>query len=114
MKKRISVLIVAFVLGAGVIGCGSGEPSFVTSETTEITYDLSVVTTIGNKSYIPINQCGQVHDSLPRIQLVLEAFEGGHPELEVVDWELDYVHGHFCSVPKGKTFGIWVDHKPRE
>ena len=111
MKKRIGVLVVAFVLGVLVVGCGSEGLSVIKSETTEIVYDLSVVTTVGDRSYIPLNIFGNPEDHTRELLLVLQVFEDAHPELEVIGWRIE--KQQVARATPAKIFGIWVDHKPR-
>lgn len=73
--------------------------------------DRSVVTTDGNRSYVPIN----ISDSAaakPKILLnVVSAFEKEHPELEITHWNPWARESSFNFPPF--IYGVWIDHKPK-
>lgn len=83
----------------------------------EIDPDFSVVKTVGNHSYIPLNiQAENVGSEIPsdhvvEILNVLDAFESAHPELEIIGWSIEKnqpAHG-----TPGVIFGLWVNHRPK-
>lgn len=112
LQKRVGTLILALVIVGLFIGCSSDESSSVINpKTTLVSYDLSVVITVGDRSYIPINKKGEPADNPSEILLILKAFEDIHPELEIVDWKIESRQRTHGATPR--IFGIWVDHKPK-
>lgn len=111
----LCALTFAFVaLSTASFGCGShASPSVLrkdrTVDTTE--YNMDVAVTIGNRSYIPINQDGAPSDNVDMILRVLGAFEKAHPELTVTDWKIEKQQKAYTTGEK--IFGIWVDHRPK-
>jgi len=113
MRKLICGLAVMLVLTVVLVGCSGGvEQSVINPETTQVSYDMSTVITVGNRSYIPINSGGNPSDNPSSILLILKAFEDVHPELEIVGWEIEKQQkARFTSA---KIFGIWVEHKLKD
>lgn len=112
----IFAAILILVIATGCVGNNqSGNNQSVVNtnpETTQVSYDMSLVITVGNRSYIPINEFGKPGDDPSSILFILEAFEDTHPELEVIGWEIDkQQRAHYTSP---KIFGIWVDHRLSE
>ena len=113
MRKLIGGLAVVLGLAALLVGCSGGnEQSVINPETTRVSYDMSTVTTVGNRSYIPINSGGKPSDNPSSILLILKAFEDAHPELEIVDWKIE--KQQVAHATSQKIFGIWVEHRPKE
>jgi len=110
--RSVVVLIVAALLAAIIVGCGEGRPSVVDPQTTRVTYDLSVVVTVGDRSYIPINQGGRPGDTPSFILNILKAFEDENPQFEILNWKIEKHQG--SSGAEGYIFGLWVDHRPKQ
>lgn len=73
-------------------------------------YNLSVVTTKGNHSYIPLNRDGLPSKYVNEILGVVSAFENAHPELEVVSFAVDQqAVGNVCD----SVYGLWLHHRPK-
>ena len=112
MKKSGALLtILAFSLMLLLLaGCGYG-PSAVSferdDEGTRSTYvDLGVVTTDGNRSFIPLNTVEIKPfdaDYSSFIFLVLREFEDANLSLEIVSWRVERQNS--------TTYGIWIEHR---
>lgn len=99
--------------------CGAeNPPSVVSPTTTQVTYDLSLVITVGNHSWIPIHKYGNPGNDPSFILHILKAFEDAHPELEVVPggWKIEKQQqtGGYANSVSATIFGIWVDHKLKD
>ena len=75
-------------------------------------FNMDVVTTIGNYSYIPINKDYTPPDKIVEILGVVDAFEKKHPALEVKHWVLDDRQNGYRM--HSYIYGIWVTHRPKE
>jgi hypothetical protein len=110
MKRKVCTLLLVFVaLLIITAGCTSSQPSVIKEKATKI--DMNGVYTVGNHSYIPLYECSDAtpEQNQQRAQdmlQVLNAFEGVHPELEVISWN-EHDTGYSC------IYGLWVNHRPR-
>lgn len=110
----LSLVVLFMVLLVGG-GCANQEnaPSALREQSISAeSYNVSVVRTAGNYSYIPLNISGRASDHVGEILGVLNAFEKAHPELEIIDWDIEkqqnaYITGSY-------TYGIWVFHRPKK
>lgn len=112
MKKVILLMVLVLVVGCGMNITGPSVLVEKTSVQTEQSFNLDVVITVGNHSYIPINarQIEVLSTKLvPTILNLLDAFEKKHPNLEVTGWDLLQSQADSSSV-----YGLWVDHKPKQ
>ena len=73
-------------------------------------YDLSVVRTRGNHSYIPLNIKGTPANHIEEILGALQVFEKAHLEIEVTGWNVDKQGAAYAIPPY--IYGLWVDHRP--
>lgn len=122
--RTIKFLLCIFVLVTLVCGCGKPGSSETRESFVKIVkvdkrsyeaFDMSVVVSVGNHSYIPLNfwrQAGVGNDAL-YIMGILNAFEEAHPNLEITNWCLEATP-HTNFIPNFFIFGIWVDHHPRQ
>jgi hypothetical protein len=130
-KMRLMACLIVGILTLGLVlaGCGAAIPysgfssspyrfildrdgmplpSVLRSPTEGERYDLSVVVTKGNRSFIPINVSGAMPAHV--ILDVLSVFEEIQSELEVTTWHIEKAEpGHYGSPI---TYGIWADHRP--
>ncbi len=123
MRKVTSVMMVLIITTAVLflVSCGGNEPGAIRTDkpsairtvgaTLQAQYDLSVVVTVGNHSYVPLNIDGEAKDNVQNILGALDAFEKAHPELEVTSWSLLSRQASYSTY--GYTYGIWVNHRPR-
>lgn len=116
MKKLIFVLFAVATLA--VSGCNMTPKSTALKQESENPmpihrqYDLSVVRTQGNFSYIPINQRVQPSDMIPDILGLLDSFEKLHPDLEVVGWDIEEMQSTYGA--RIGIEGIWVTHRKKK
>ena len=116
MRKYAKVLVgMALVLFAvSFVACGSKGPSIIRSQSQIIenfSYDMSVITTVGNRSYIPINIGGRPDQNVALILGVLKKFEE-EKQVEVVSWQVDKRQVGYAT--SAKIFGIWIEHRPKK
>jgi hypothetical protein len=78
------------------------------------------VTTIGNHSYLEIDQEGRPKEIVEKILKLIDWFENNHPMLEVTGWKIEkqqttikYYDGCNLRVARDWIFGLWIDHKPK-
>jgi len=84
--------VVAVTLLCLNAGCSEEQPpSFLKSRQVEVpTYNMNVVVTVGNHTYIPLNLFReQPSNNTTEILKVLEEFENTHPEFQVTDWKIE-------------------------
>lgn len=114
LKKRTGFILLSALL-VGIIllltACsGEKQPTALRQPPATVEqYDLSVVKTLGNHSYIPLNIRGESKDYIDEILGVLYEFERAHPELEITGWRIEERHvsyGHGAYID-----GLWVDHQ---
>ncbi|MBI2450107.1 MAG: hypothetical protein HYV47_01065 [Candidatus Nealsonbacteria bacterium] len=112
-KLGAAVYLLFIILLIAFTGCGPStlKPP-VELEPGEQQYDMSVVQTIGNRSYIPLNISGNPSEHISTILGVLTAFENAHPELEIVSWYIEKQQKAYIT--SNYIFGIWVDHRLRK
>jgi len=96
----LAVFIVSIILIAGCMG-----PGVITERAKTI--DLSLGTTVGNHTYLPLNLKGPPDNHVQEILQVLDTFEKAHPELEVTSWSAE------TSQQSNFTYGLWVNHRPK-
>ena len=112
MRKKIVLVLLGLVSLGMVVGiaCRSvSAPSVINPDTTQIRFDLSVVITEGNHSWIPIGNLEKnVGDNPSLILKIVRAFEDAHPELETTNWKIQ--QRYMVTVIEG----IWIDHRPKE
>ncbi len=109
MRKKTVLVLLACLVSLGMVAsvaCGTG-PSVINPDTTQVRFDLSVVITDGNHSWIPINKDDRVGNQASLILKIIRAFEDEHPELEVTNWKIQE------RVADTLIEGIWVDHRPK-
>jgi uncharacterized lipoprotein NlpE involved in copper resistance len=120
VKRVIFVLLAVVVLA--ICGCNKkNKPTALKRESSEVVtihrqYDMGVIKTQGNFSYIPIN-IGDIppREMAPDILGLLDSFEKQHPGLEIISWSIDAVQdnegfaGHTPHV-----YGIWVTHRKKK
>ncbi|MBI2041692.1 MAG: hypothetical protein HYT20_01555 [Candidatus Nealsonbacteria bacterium] len=75
-------------------------------------YNMSVVKTVGNYSYIPFNVDGNPSDHAVKILGALSAFEKAHPEIEITFWQIEKQQRAYIT--SSYIFGIWVTHRPKK
>lgn len=74
------------------------------------------ITTIGNSSYINLRSSSDFtysrpNDSVDKILMAVKNFEVSHPNLRVLNWNVDADQGGYASFPA--VFGIWIIHESR-
>ncbi len=121
-RFRVAALFVPLMLLSVIFlpACGGNKPSVVKPSTTHVTqvttpatYDLSVVITVGNRSWIPINRNSRPADDPSFVLHIVKAFEDAHPELEVIPggWKIEKDQDALGS--RNYFYGIWIDHRPK-
>ena len=88
-----------------------------TGEVCKNEFDMTKVTTIGNSSYAPLGLDGSALKGVPseHIELILkikQSFENAHPDLHVTGWRTESQQS--SENTSALTFGIWIDHEPKE
>jgi|GEM_PF-2637303 len=68
--------------------------------------------TIGNNSYVPINEYAIPGKNPALILNTVKHFENTHPQLEIISWSIDkeqraYVTARF-------VYGIFIHHRPKK
>jgi len=106
VKKFTLFVLMLTALLIFTAGCSSTK-SVVTERASKI--DLSLGTTIGNHTYLPLYLVLESEPTDQKIQdvlLTLDSFEKQHPELEVTSWSsLQHSSSHY---------GIWINHRPKQ
>lgn len=111
MNRTRPLVFAVFCLGLSAIGCSNSDPkAVVVNAQNEIEVDLSVVTTIGNHTYVPINLAGKPSEKIREILTALRVFEEDHPELEVLSFHMEKQQDAHGIAPE--IFGIWITHRP--
>lgn len=105
-------LLPILIFAALVVGCSSSRPVSAVKALPANAYDMSVVVTVGNHSYIPINLDGKPNENVDVILGALKAFESANPNLEVTGWQIEKQQLAYVTSPY--TYGIWVDHHPKK
>ncbi len=117
MKKATLVLIMMVTM-LGLTGCpppnDGPTASVIKNVATEkqIVFDASNVTTVGNNSYIAINQkTNYEYFENPRLCLdIMNEFETSHPEVIVKDYKIEV---RYYEHRTDRLLGIWVHHQPK-
>lgn len=127
MKSIRALTLIAFASTVGFVGCdnspkpsvlGQASPPSVMYQPDEkdlpfpIAINLSVIKTLGNHSYIPMNVVGCDDECAGIILVVLNQFEKAHPELDVTSW--NPVNRSSSYGTSANLSGLWVNHRPRE
>ncbi|MBI2637764.1 MAG: hypothetical protein HYW88_02580 [Candidatus Sungbacteria bacterium] len=103
-------LILAIAVFAG---CESSPPSAVTEVAkNEYTYDMKVIVTRGNRSFIPLNIYGDPAGNLDKIFGVIAAFESDNSGREIVFWNIEKQQK--AEGANSYIWGIWVEHREKE
>lgn len=114
MRRILHLCLVLSLIGITLLSACEPEPKPTVLQpppTSVERYDLSVVRTIGNHSYMPLNIQGTPADHIDEILGALQTFEKNHPELEVVGW---WVEKHQVAFRTSNyIYGLWVDHRPK-
>lgn len=110
---KLKLLFPVLILAVLVVGCGGGsKPVSAVKALPADAYDMSVVVTVGNHSYIPINLDGRPDQQVGVILGTLQAFESTHPNLEVTGWQIEKEQRAYNT--SDYIFGMWVDHRPKK
>ena len=79
--------------------------------------DASSIYTKGNYSYIVVDMkeidllSPSSHGKVaPCVVNLLDAFEGAHPELEIIEWKVDKESGNGEMM----FYGIWITHRKKK
>ncbi len=114
MKKLIPMLMLVLFVGCSpeVVTFGSGVLIDKPIVQSEQVFDLGVVMTVGNHSYLPINvkvRYGSIEsEMIPTILNILDQFGKKHPDLEVTSWSL-----FEDQSDESILYGLWINHKPK-
>lgn len=95
-------------------GCGD-SPSVVNHNMIEVNtgaINLSIVETVGNNSYIPLNLDSSTYSSRKLILNVMKKFEDENPDLEVMSWGIDAQQRAYST--SAHVFGLLAHHRPRQ
>lgn len=111
-RKILILLFVLFIIGGLASGCGANSPGVLTKTTSVETVNLDLGVTIGNHTYLPLNIDGDPSQHVQEILLIVDAFEKAHPEWEITSWNLEGAHSTYARL--AYTYGIWIDHRPKE
>lgn len=118
--KRLCIVVVAILVAAlayvlfqrtNLADNSSPATAVVQTEpgSGEYRYDLSVVVTVGNHSYIPLNLSGPASMHTTEILGVVDAFEKAHSELVVGGFDVESRQDEMNS----HLNGVWVHHRPK-
>lgn len=120
IAKRIGLALMSvLLLGISLSACAEGAkppsvlqppPVAVPQGVTLKVYDLNVVKTIGDHSYIPINIDGTPDSHADTILNILSVFKTSNPELEITGWKIEKNQSAYTTGPY--IYGLWIDHKP--
>ena len=114
-KKWSLVFLLVLLLGmvSLLTACdGAKKPTVLQQHPATIErYDLDVVKTTGNHSYIPFNIYGDPANHVDEILGALQAFELANPRLEVTGWHIEKQQDAWGAAPY--IYGLWIDHRPR-
>lgn len=115
-QSRITLSMILLVVGIG--GCEeipspNVGPSVIqgkveVKETQAINF--SSVTTVGNRSYVPLNLMGNAAKNHQTILNILKKFED-EKKVEITNWKIS--DRQFAHTTQEFTYGLWIDHKPR-
>ena len=98
------------------MGCGESKPAptvvKVDGSTKKEVYDMSVVMTEGNFSFIPMHLEESAWYNSWAVLRVMNAFEKTHPELEIVGWGVEKQQSTYGS--RAYLYGVWVHHRKRD
>ena len=113
---RLLVVVVAIVMAliiAVLFLILLYRSSIPEKNTQETLYNMSMIETHGNHSYIPMKIFNaEPKDYTREILEALNTFEKAHPELEVTGWKIEKQQNAHLVTPE--IFGLWVDHKLRK
>ncbi|GEM_PF-5027613 len=113
--KFLGILAFAVFLAIGLYAYRIENPNQTTlQEKPSLVYDHTM--TLGNHSYVPINRSGRPADNVEFVLKTLKEFEDAHPELEIVNKQIEKQQrsGQGSIYPASDyIFGIWVDTRPR-
>ena len=99
MRKR-SYFLLSVIFVVLLVSCSGTS---VITEKVEV-IDLSLGTTIGNHTYLPLAFKQTPDSHVLEILQVLDFFEKENPELEVTSWAVQQT--------ETRTKGLWINHKP--
>jgi hypothetical protein len=116
--KKTTLILIMMIMILGLTGCpppNDGPTASVVKKVAtekQIVLDSSNVTTVGNNSYIAINQkTANEYFENPRLCLdIMNEFETSHPELIVEDYKIEV---RFYDHRTDRLLGIWVHHSPK-
>jgi len=112
MNKGFAVLLATVLFAIAVFFAACSYELVVDAQPHDASPYMTEIATNGDHSYIPINLEANISDEYPLILNILALFELEHPNLEVVDWKLQYKDSANSSY--SYIYGIWIDHRPKE
>lgn len=72
---------------------------------------VALAKTVGDHSYIPINQGAMKWEDPELILLALKRFEDTHPNWEITGWKADI--SRFDN-RNDRCYGLFIDHRPKQ
>lgn len=113
--KKVLFNVAIFCVMIVLFGCSSSnekpKPSVLKQEDIGRSISFDSMKTVGNYSYLPINQSGNPGDFHDTILAIMNKFEMDHPGLKVTSWKIEKKQG--ASGVSAFIYGLWVDHEPR-
>lgn len=113
MRKRalvvIGLLAVIIIITLFTFSWCDEEPISSVYDVEKSVINLELVMNFGNLSYITLNLSGTPQENFQAIAFALSAWEEAHPDLVIVDIEIDRIQDSMMTSPS--VLGIIIYHQ---